>query len=232
MPGSSRRSRRPRRCWRRATRPTRRRPSRRSSRRRRATSRRSAGLARAYLALGDAARAREILALAPKEKESDPAILAARAQVELAEASADAGEAGELAARLERDPDDHQARYDLAMALIGKGDQEGAIDALLELFRRDREWNDGAAKAQLFKLFDSLGPKSEAAQKGRRRLVFDDLRLTAPGRREGAWARSSASPTCRRRSRSFRCPARCCCRARGCRSTSSSRATSRCSRTR
>ena len=52
----------------------------------------------------------------------------------------------------------------------GKGDQAGAVDELLELFRRDREWNDGAAKAQLFKLFDSLGPKSEAAQKGRRRL--------------------------------------------------------------
>ena len=129
-----------------------------------------AGLARTYLALGDTVRAREILALAPKEKAGDPAILAALAQVDLAEASADAGEAGELAARLERDPGDHQARYDLAMALIGKGDQEGAIDALLELFRRDREWNDGAAKTQLFKLFDSLGPKSEAAQKGRRRL--------------------------------------------------------------
>jgi putative thioredoxin len=128
------------------------------------------GLARTYLALGDTVRAREILALAPKEKAGDAAILAALAQVDLAEASADAGEAGELAARLERDPGDHQARYDLAMALIGKGDQEGAIDALLELFRRDREWNDGAAKTQLFKLFDSLGPKSEAAQKGRRRL--------------------------------------------------------------
>jgi putative thioredoxin len=129
-----------------------------------------AGLARAYLALGDLERARGVLELAPKGKENDPAIVAARAQIELAEASADAGEAGELAARVERHPDDHQARYDLAMALVGKGDHAGAIDALLELFRRDREWNDGAAKAQLFKLFDSLGPKNEAAQKGRRRL--------------------------------------------------------------
>jgi putative thioredoxin len=129
-----------------------------------------AGLARSYLALADTARAREILALAPKEKANDAAILAARAQIDLAEASADAGEVGELAARLERDQDDHQARYDLAMALIGKGDPAGAIEALLELFRRDREWNDGAAKAQLFKLFDSLGPKNEAVQKGRRRL--------------------------------------------------------------
>jgi putative thioredoxin len=129
-----------------------------------------AGLARAHLALGDTVRAREFLALAPKEKANDPALLAAQAQIDLAEASADAGEAGELEARLAADADDHQARYDLAMALIGKGDAAGAIDALLELFRRDREWNEGAAKAQLIKLFDSLGPKSEAAQKGRRRL--------------------------------------------------------------
>ena len=129
-----------------------------------------AGLARAHLALGETARAREILALAPKEKAGDAALLAAQAQIDLAEASADAGEVGELEARLAADPDDHQARYDLAMALIGKGDSAGAIDALLELFRRDREWNDAAARTQLFKLFDSLGPKSEAAQKGRRRL--------------------------------------------------------------
>ena len=128
------------------------------------------GLARAHLALGDTVRAREVLALAPKEKAGDPALAAARAQIELAEASAGAGEAGDLRARLEKNPNDHQARHDLALALLAKGDREGAIDALLELFRRDREWNDGAAKAQLIKLFDSLGPKSEEAAKGRRRL--------------------------------------------------------------
>jgi putative thioredoxin len=128
------------------------------------------GLARAHLALGDPARAREILALAPKDKENDPALLAAKAQVELAEATADVGETAELQAALERNPGDHQARFDLALALVAKGDQEGAVDTLLDLFRRDREWNDGAAKTQLFKLFDSLGPKSELAQKGRRRL--------------------------------------------------------------
>ncbi len=129
-----------------------------------------AGLARAHLALGDTNRAREILALVPKEKANDAAILAAQARIDLAEASADAGETGEIEARLAADPDDHQARYDLAMALVGKGDSAGAIEALLELFRRDREWNEAAAKTQLFKLFDSLGPKDEAAAKGRRRL--------------------------------------------------------------
>ena len=128
------------------------------------------GLSRSHLALGDIEKAKAILDLVPAEKASDSAILAARAQIELAEASADAGDVGEFAAALERDPGDHQARFDLAMALVAKGDQQGAIDALLELFRRDREWNDGAARAQLFKLFDSLGPKSELAAKGRRRL--------------------------------------------------------------
>jgi putative thioredoxin len=129
-----------------------------------------AGLARAHLALGEIEQARGVLALAPQGKEGDPLIAGARAQIELAEASAGAGETAELEARLAADPGDHQARYDLAMARVGAGDPEGAIDDLLELFRRDREWNEGAAKAQLFKLFDSLGPKSEAAQKGRRRL--------------------------------------------------------------
>lgn len=128
------------------------------------------GLARAHLALGEIDQAKGILDLAPKDKVNDPAILAARAQIDLAEASAGAGEIGELAATVERDPGDLQARFDLAMALIAKGKPEAAIDELLELFRRDREWNDGAAKTQLFTLFDSLGPKSEAAQKGRRRL--------------------------------------------------------------
>jgi putative thioredoxin len=128
------------------------------------------GLARAHLALGDIAQARGVLNLVPADKAGDPAIAAARAQIDLAEASAGAGEAGALLAAVERNPDDHQARFDLALALVGQGDHAGAIDALLELFRRDREWNDGAAKEQLFKLFDSLGPKSELAQKSRRKL--------------------------------------------------------------
>lgn len=128
------------------------------------------GLARAHLALGEIERARAVLNLAPKGKENDPVIASVRAQIDLVEASAEAGEADELMAKLERDPNDHQARFDLALALVAEGDAEGAIEALLELFRRDREWNEGAAKAQLFKLFDSLGPKSEAAQRGRRRL--------------------------------------------------------------
>lgn len=128
------------------------------------------GLARSHLALGEFDRAKEILALVPKDKENDPAILAARARIELAEATADAGEAAELLAAVARDPENHQARFDLALALTAEGDEAGAIDTLLDLFRRDREWNDGAAKTQLFKIFDSLGPKNELVLKGRRRL--------------------------------------------------------------
>jgi putative thioredoxin len=129
-----------------------------------------AGLARAHLAMGEVAQAKALLDLAPADKAADPSLAAVRAQIELLEASAGAGEAADLRAALERDPDDHQARFDLATALVAEGDADGAIDALLELYRRDGAWNDGAAKAQLFKIFDSLGPKSPAAQRGRRRL--------------------------------------------------------------
>lgn len=129
-----------------------------------------AGMARAHLALGDIDKAKAILDMAPEAKQRDVAITTVRAQIELTEAAAGAGDTAELQAAVDANPDDHQARFDLALALIGAGDAEGAIDALIEIFRRDREWNEGAAKEQLFKLFDSLGPKSVAAQKGRRRL--------------------------------------------------------------
>jgi len=129
-----------------------------------------AGMARAHLALGDIDKAKTILDMAPEAKQGDVAITTVRAQIELTEAAAGAGDTAELQAAVDANPDDHQARFDLALALIGAGDAEGAIDALIEIFHRDREWNEGAAKDQLFKLFDSLGPKSVAAQKGRRRL--------------------------------------------------------------
>jgi putative thioredoxin len=129
------------------------------------------GLSRAYLAAGDLEKAKGVLDLVPPEKAGDPAITGARARIELAEASAGAASAeGDLRAVLVKNQNDHQARFDLALALVAKGDNEGAIDMLLELFGRDREWNEGAAKEQLFKIFDSLGPKSELAHKGRRRL--------------------------------------------------------------
>lgn len=128
------------------------------------------GLARAELAAGNVAQAKQILAGAVPEIENDPAVVAARSAVELVEQTQETGEEAELNARLAANPDDHQARFDLALALLARKDREGAVEALLELFRRDREWNDGAAKAQLFKMFDSFGPKDPLTLKGRRRL--------------------------------------------------------------
>ena len=128
------------------------------------------GLARAHLAAGNVEQARQTLEMAPPEIADDPAITAARSAIELAEQTQDTGEAGELKARLEASPDDHQARYDLALALLAGKDREAAVETLLELFRRDAEWNEGAAKEQLFKLFDSFGPKDPLTLSGRRRL--------------------------------------------------------------
>ncbi len=130
-----------------------------------------AGLMRSYLALGELPRAREVLALVPEAAASDAKITAAVAEIELAEAGAETGEEAELEAAVAADPDNHQARFDLATALAAKSDKEAAIDHLLELFKRDREWNEGAAKTQLIKILDALGPQSELAQKGRRKLT-------------------------------------------------------------
>lgn len=129
------------------------------------------GLVRAYLASDNLEAAKEVLVQVPDDKKSDPVLASAVAQVELADAASDLGETAEFHAALKTNPDNHQARLDLATALAAAGDAGAAIDELLEAFRRDREWNDGAAKSQLFTLFDSLGPKDEDAQKGRRKLA-------------------------------------------------------------
>ena len=128
------------------------------------------GMIRATLAAGEVERAAQMLdAVSPKIADH-AAIAAARAAVDLSMQTQDAGETKELRARLAADPNDHQARFDLATALLAKRDREGAVDELLELFRRDRAWNGEAAKAQLMKVFDTLGPKDPIALKGRRRL--------------------------------------------------------------
>ena len=129
------------------------------------------GLIRAYLASDDLEKAKEVLVQVPEDKKSDLILSAAVAQVELADAASDLGDTAEFRTALEADADNHQARLDLATGLAAAGDAGGAIEQLLEAFRRDREWNDGAAKTQLFTLFDSLGPKNEDAQKGRRKLA-------------------------------------------------------------
>ena len=128
------------------------------------------GMVRAYLAAGQAEQAEQLLASAPAEIAEAAEVEAARAQLELARQAENAGPVGELRAKVDAAPDDHQARFDLAQALHAAGDAEGAVEELLELFRRDREWNDGAAKAQLFTIFDALKPQDPVALNGRRRL--------------------------------------------------------------
>ncbi|PRY20893.1 putative thioredoxin [Aliiruegeria haliotis] len=128
------------------------------------------GLVRAHLALDDTDQAAALLDNAPAEIAGSPEVEAARAQLELAKQAADAGPLAELRAAVEADPANHQARFDLATALHAAGEVEAAIDELLELFRRDREWNDAAAKTQLFTIFDSLKPTDPLVLNGRRKL--------------------------------------------------------------
>jgi putative thioredoxin len=128
------------------------------------------GLVRAHIAMGDLDQAEAILNGAPAEISKSHELEAAAAQLALARQAEGAGPVADLRARVETDPNDHQARYDLAQALYAQGDAAGAVDELLELFRRDREWNDGAAKQQLFTIFDALKPNDPVVLNGRRKL--------------------------------------------------------------
>ncbi|MEX0318164.1 MULTISPECIES: thioredoxin [unclassified Ruegeria] len=128
------------------------------------------GLVRAHIATGDLDQAEAVLNGAPAEISASPELEAAHAQLELARQAADAGPVADLTAAVEANPDDHQARFDLAQALHANGDVEEAVAQLLELFRRDREWNDAAAKTQLFTIFDALKPNDPVVLNGRRKL--------------------------------------------------------------
>ncbi len=128
------------------------------------------GLIRAKLALGKVDEAQALVDGADPALASSGPVEAAKAQLQLALQAADAGPLGELEAAVSANPDDYQARFDYAQALHAAGNVEEAVEQLLDLFRRDREWNDGAAKAQLFTIFDALKPNDPIAQKGRRRL--------------------------------------------------------------
>lgn len=128
------------------------------------------GLIRARIALGDLDAAEAALAGVPAKLADTAPIEAARAQLDLAKQAQSAGPADDLKAKVEADPNDHQARFDYAQALYAAGEAEEAVDQLLELFRRDREWNGGAAKTQLFTIFDALKPTDPVVAKGRRKL--------------------------------------------------------------
>ncbi|MBV0891051.1 thioredoxin [Paracoccus sp. Z118] len=128
------------------------------------------GLVRTHLAAGDLDQADAALAQVPPAAATSAPVEAARAQLALARQAAGAGPLGDLEAKVNADPADQQARLDYATALHASGRVEEAIDQLLEGFRRDRDWNDGAIKAQLITIFDAMKPTDPIAQKGRRRL--------------------------------------------------------------
>ena len=128
------------------------------------------GLIRAHLAMGDLDQAETLAADAPAELAKAKEVEAARAQIELARQAAKAGPVDELRALLAKDPANRQVMFDLATALHASGDVEGAVNMLLDLFKLDREWNDGAARAQLFIIFEALKPQDPIVLAGRRRL--------------------------------------------------------------
>jgi putative thioredoxin len=130
-----------------------------------------AGLARAMIARGELEQARQVLGRAGKEDAKHAEIAAAHSALELAEQAQKAmGSAGKLRARLEQNPGDHEARLELATALFGAGEHEAAIDELLTLYKRDRNWDDQAARRQLVKFFEVIGPTDPLTLSARRRL--------------------------------------------------------------
>ena len=129
-----------------------------------------AALAKLHLDLGDLEAAKRFLAMAPAAKANDPAIASARAAIDLAEQAADLGDLGDLQRRLEANPADHQARFDLALALNMRDQRQEAVDHLVEIVRRDRTWNEDGARKQLVQFFEAWGPMDPTTIAGRRRL--------------------------------------------------------------
>ena len=129
-----------------------------------------AGFARSLVALGRTDEARQALDKVPAAKREDAAVVAARSALELAEKSAKVGDLTSLERKLAADANDHQTRFDLALALYGAGQAETAINHLVEIVRRDRQWNDQAARKQLVQFFDALGATDPVTAAGRRKL--------------------------------------------------------------
>ena len=129
-----------------------------------------AGLARSYVETGAIDQAKQTLAMVPESKHNDTAVAAARAALELAEQAKSIGPVSELEQKVAANPLDHQARFDLAVALNGEGRRMEALDQLVSIVKRDRKWNDDGARKQLVQFFDAWGPNDEATVEGRKRL--------------------------------------------------------------
>jgi putative thioredoxin len=130
----------------------------------------AAGLARCYLAAGEIEQAKATLDKVPEAKRNDAAYAAARAALEVAEQANSVGPVGELENKVAANPLDHQARFDLAVALNAAGKRIDAVEHLINIVKRDRKWNDDGARKQLVQFFEAWGPADEATIAGRRRL--------------------------------------------------------------
>jgi putative thioredoxin len=128
------------------------------------------GLARALLAAGRPDEAEALIAALPADRAKDPAIARAAAAIALAKEAQPVDDLDGLRQRVAADPDNHEARFELAGGLMASGDRDGAADALLESIRRDRAWNEGAARDRLLKLFDAVGQADPWVTAQRRRL--------------------------------------------------------------
>jgi putative thioredoxin len=130
----------------------------------------TAGLARCHLQSGDAKQAEAVLAKLTADQAKAPEIVAIKAQIELSKQAEGAGDVAGLMEKVAHNHNDHQARFDLALALFAGNKREAAIDELLEIFRRERKWNDEGARKQLLKFFEAMGPTDPLTISARRRL--------------------------------------------------------------
>jgi putative thioredoxin len=129
-----------------------------------------AGLARCYVGTGALDQAKQTLALVPEAKRNDAAVAAARAALEVAEQAKSIGPVADLEQKVLANPLDHQARFDLAVALNANGKREDAVKHLMEIVKRDRKWNDDGARKQLVQFFEAWGATDPATVEGRKRL--------------------------------------------------------------
>ena len=129
-----------------------------------------AGLAQCYLKSGDVERAEQTIAMVPKSKIESSAVQGVIAALALTRKTGNSGSRKDFEVALKKDANDHQARFDLALALIAENENESAVDHLLEIVQRDRKWNEEAARKQLLELFNAWGPKNPATVNGRKKL--------------------------------------------------------------
>ncbi len=129
-----------------------------------------AGLARCYVAAGALDQAKQTLAMVPEAKRGDAAVAAALAALELAEKAKSVGPVDQLEQKVAANPSDHQARFDLAAALNANGKRAEAVDHLLAIVKKDRKWNDDAARKQLVQFFEAWGGTDPATIEGRKKL--------------------------------------------------------------